>query len=294
MHGTLDPASDPDGYAQVRQRGASVVAIGKFDGVHRGHCLLLSRTLAEARQRGLQAGVVTFDVHPREVLSGVPWYYLTTPQERTDLFADAGMDFVLLLRSTPELFAVAAEHFAVALARALDCRAVVVGANFRFGRGALGDANTLARAAGVHAIALDLLAGSGDAVSSSRIRQELEAGRVDRAAELLGRPISVSGVLEVEALRRWVVKVPPRLALPAPGAYEGRVVFTEPEVSARQPAVVFVPASRYATQLRVVPYPGVNEPGRGRLVRVLFERARGGHALHQDDGDTLGDLLLGP
>lgn len=296
IHATLDEASDPDGYAHVRSRGPAVVAIGKFDGIHRGHHLLLARAREEARRRGAQAGVVTFDAHPREVLQRMRWSYLTTQDDRARLFAEAGMDFMLLLRATPELFATEAEAFLAALVGRLACRGIVVGANFRFGRGAAGDTSTLARvgaAFGLEAVVLDLLAGLGNAVSSTRIREEVEAGRVEHAANLLGRPISISGVLHVEGQRRWIVKVPPRLALPAPGAYTGRVTLAEPGITADQPVVIFVPASRFATQIRVLPPSDEAEAHlRGRPVRLVFERA---HDLADEHvPDTVSNLVLGP
>jgi riboflavin kinase/FMN adenylyltransferase len=234
-----------------------VITGGKFDGVHRAHQWLLSRTVAEARQRGLQAGVVTFDVHPREALHAADFGYLTTTDERIALFAAAGIDFVLLLKATRELFATEAEDFWVSLINLIDFRAVVVGANFRFGRGAAGDVTTLTKAgrtACIDAIILDLFADLGDTISSSRIREELEAGHVDRAADLLGRPISVAGLLKVEDEQQWMVRVPPRVALPAPGAYSGRVDFTDRDVPISQPAVVIVKASGHDTaQLHVMP-----------------------------------------
>lgn len=252
------------------------MTIGKFDGVHRAHQLLLSRTRAEALQRGMQAGVVTFDVHPHEVLRSADVGYLTTPEERIRLFADAGMEFVLLLRATRELFATEAAAFWASLVSGVDCRAIVVGANFRFGRGAGGDVTTLTsgdRTAHVQAIILDLLADLGHVVSSSRIREELEAGRVDQAADLLERPFSVVGLLEVENGQRWLVKVPLRTALPAPGGYSVRVEFSGLDVPVSQPAVVIVRASGHGTaQLHLMPHSGLLQSGlNGQPVRVVFD-----------------------
>jgi riboflavin kinase/FMN adenylyltransferase len=296
VHGTLDTASDPEGYGRVHDGGPSLVAIGKFDGVHLGHRRLLGRALAEARQRGVQAGVVTFDTHPREVLQRARHSYLSTPADRLKLFADAGMNFALLLKATRDLFAMDAEAFVSGLIGALRCRAIVVGANFRFGRGAAGDTTTLARLCnmyGADAIVLDLLTGRGEPVSSTRIRQELEAGEVELAAELLGWSISVSGKLRVEAPRRWLVEVQPRLALPAAGAYIGKVDLVETKGQAGVPAVVFVPASRYGTRIRVMPHPSANEsPRDGSTVRIFFERA---HALlKEQDRDPAQEMVLGP
>jgi FAD synthase len=273
VRGTLDPASDRLGYAAVRRRGPSVVAIGKFDGVHRGHRELLSGTRAEAERRGLQAGVVTFDRHPGEVLRGARHRYLSTVEERAELLAEAGIDFVLLLRTSPELLSQAPEDFVGDLSAALDCRTIVVGADFRFGRGATGDVAMLAELAqsrGIQTIAVSLAAGLGDVVSSTRIREELGSGRVDRAAALLGRPFSVPGVLHATAGRQWMVTISPRLMLPAAGSYRGRVELVQDGVTTSSAVVVVAAAAD--SHLRVVPLregrPGNLRPG---PVRVFFD-----------------------
>ena len=277
MHGTLDLASDPKGYPLVRSRGPTALAIGKFDGVHRGHRRLLARTVREAQRHGLQAGAVTFDVHPLEVLRGAQVRYLATPAERASLLADAGMDFVLMLRGTPELFAMEAEEFATALVSALDSRVIVVGANFRFGRGGVGTASTFTEVKStqpVRAIALDLLPSFGVAVSSTRIRAELDAGRVREAADMLGRPVAVHGILSAATADRWIVRVPPNLALPLAGSYLGEAaLIMEDSSSPAMPVVVGIAATGIpGDELRVVPSVAMMPAGaRGAEVRVIFE-----------------------
>jgi riboflavin kinase/FMN adenylyltransferase len=273
IHGTLDPASDPQGYAQVHRQGPSVVAIGKFDGIHRGHRALLARILLEARRRNLQAGVATFDVHPREAMTGVKHQYLTSLEERKALFADAGLDFMLLLRATPRLFAMEAKEFASSLVKALSTEVVVVGTNFRFGRKAVGDVNTFVEL-GIDAIAVDLHSGNGGTVSSSRIREELRAGRVECVADLLGRPYCVGGEITEEEGSRCLVEISPSSALPAAGAYTGQIAFNEVGVSSSHPAVLIIPSqSAGTTRVHVV-----RRDGRGALTRharsarVVFER----------------------
>jgi riboflavin kinase/FMN adenylyltransferase len=224
VHGTLDPASDPLGYARLRRRGPTATAIGKFDGLHRGHQTLLAATIAEARRRGLQAGAVTFDVHPAELLRGQPRQYLTSLDERLDLFAAAGLDFVLVLRGTRDLFATTAERFTAALVTVLSCRAIFVGSNFRFGRGGTADIDTLrtvAQPLGARATALDLLPGFSQPVSSSRIRNAIRHGRIEHATDLLGRPFAIDGVV-VTAERGWCTStIPPNLVRPPAGRYTG-------------------------------------------------------------------------
>ena len=122
-------------------------------------------------------------------------------------------------------------------------------------------------------IIVDLLADLDHVISSSHIRDELEAGRVDRAADLLGRPFSVAGLLESENGQRWLVKVPSRTALPAPGSYSACVEFSDSDVPVSQPAVVIVRACRHGTaQLHVMPKSGLIQSGiNGLPVRVVFE-----------------------
>ena len=214
VHGTLDIASDPEGYGLVRGGGPSVVAIGKFDGVHLGHRRLLGRALAEAQRRDVQAGVVTFDAHPREVLQRARHSYLSTPADRLKLFADAGMDFALLLKATRDFFAMDAEAFVSGLIDALQCRAIVVGANFRFGRSAAGDTTTLARLSnmyGAEAIVLDLLTGLGQPVSSTRIRRR--TGRARRSGA--SRPATRAANLR---LRQAASRVPEAVASRGPAS----------------------------------------------------------------------------
>jgi riboflavin kinase/FMN adenylyltransferase len=222
VHGALDGAADPLG-----ERGPCAVAIGKFDGIHRGHRALLSRVVDEARRRGWHAGVVTFDTHPGEVLRGVRHACLTTLRDREALCAQMGLDFMFVLRATPAFLATEAEAFASTLISALDCRVIVVGADFRFGRAAKGDLSTLARVAhhlGVEVIGVDLHQQSGARVSSTRIRAELAAGHVEHVAELLGRCFVIAGTVEAGPGRVATMEVPRRMAVPAAGTYLGRVV----------------------------------------------------------------------
>jgi riboflavin kinase/FMN adenylyltransferase len=276
IRGTLDPASDPEGYARIRKRGPSVLTIGKFDGIHRGHGALLRATVQQARRLGAQSGAVTFDVHPREVLQGVRHQYLTSLEERLELLADAGIDFVHVLRATPELFASDADDFATTLAAALNAELIVVGANFRFGRCAAGDIRTLARL-GIPAIAVELDGGAAGAVSSSRIREELHAGRVECAAELLGRPYAVGGVIAAEEREHWLVAVTPELALPAPGAYSGRAQFARRAATPDRPTDLLVAPlinGRRASLIRVQRDDDAQVSAeRDGAVRIVFESA---------------------
>jgi riboflavin kinase / FMN adenylyltransferase len=239
-------SGEPQGGAPVRRwdglaavpsdHGPTVVTVGMFDGVHRGHRALLDRVTAEAAARGLPAGAVTFDRHPLEVLrpeARPP--LLTTLDRKVALLGAAGMDFVLVLPFTQELSQVTAEAFAVdMLMDRVGARAIVVGENFRFGHKAAGDPALLAelgRPRGVDVVAVPLHADGGEAVSSTRVRAELARGDVRAAAASLGRAYAVEGVVvRGDGRGRRELGIPTAnldvaddLALPANGVYAGHL-----------------------------------------------------------------------
>jgi riboflavin kinase/FMN adenylyltransferase len=216
--------------------GPSVVTVGMFDGVHRGHRALLDRVAAEAAGRGLPAGAVTFDRHPLEVLRpGAQPPLLTTLDRKVALLGAAGMDFVLVLAFTEQLSQVTAEAFARdVLLDGVGARAIVVGENFRFGHKAAGDPSLLAelgRPRGVEVVAVPLHADGGEVVSSTRVRAELARGDVRAAARSLGRPHAVEGVVvrgdgrggRQLGVPTANVQLAGELALPANGVYAGHL-----------------------------------------------------------------------
>jgi riboflavin kinase/FMN adenylyltransferase len=212
----------------------SVVSIGFFDGVHRGHQTIVRRAVHRAHRLGLRSAVVTFDRHPLEVVNpGSMPKLLMTHARRARMLAAQGVDLVVVLPFDDELRHWPPEEFVErVLAGPLRAREVVVGANFRYGHKAAGDVTTLAdvgprygfRPEGVTLLELD-----GVAVSSTEIRAEFEAGDVERAAVLLGRPHFVEGVV-VRGDQRGAglgfptanVQIDPRVAVPARGVYAGR------------------------------------------------------------------------
>ena len=228
----------PDGW------GPSVVTVGMFDGVHRGHRALLDRVVAEASARDLPAAAVTFDRHPLAVLRpGAEPPLLTTLDRRVELLGEAGMAAVLVLEFTREQSEVTAEAFATdVLFIRLGARAVVVGENFRFGHKAAGDAALLAglgRPRGIDLVAVPLHGQAGEVVSSTRVRAELAAGDVAAAAASLGRPFALNGVVVAgDGRGRSLLGVPTAnlelpggLALPADGVYAGHLAERPPEGS---------------------------------------------------------------
>lgn len=174
--------------------GRTVVVIGNFDGVHRGHQHVVQRGRELADAQGLALVAVTFDPHPIAVLrpEHAP-QQLTGIERRCRLLADAGVDDVLVLPFSREVAAWTPEEFIDrVLVTGLHCAAVVVGANFRFGARAAGDLATLRAHGGfdVDGVTLD---GGPQVWSSTYIRTCLAGGDVDGAAEALGRPYAVVG-----------------------------------------------------------------------------------------------------
>jgi riboflavin kinase/FMN adenylyltransferase len=161
------------------------VALGTFDGVHRGHRAVIAAAVAS----GLRPTVVTFDPHPRTVL-GNRVELLATLERRLELLAVCGVEETLVVEFTPELALLTPEEFAGRYLEAVGAQVVVAGAGFRFGHRRSGDLDTL-RALGIDGREVGLVEG----VSSTEIRRLAAAGRVEDAAALLGRPLEVEGVV---------------------------------------------------------------------------------------------------
>jgi riboflavin kinase/FMN adenylyltransferase len=180
--------------------GPSVVVIGNFDGVHLGHQAVLRQARALADARGLRCVVLTFDPHPSEVLGrGVP-PRLTTLARRIELLREHGATDVAVEPFTTELASWSPDRFAKELLTdRLGTRVVVVGSNFRFGNKRAGDFDTLrmlGTSCGFEAVAAEIAGDDEGPFSSTRVRDAIAAGEVERAAAVLGRPHALSGVVE--------------------------------------------------------------------------------------------------
>jgi riboflavin kinase/FMN adenylyltransferase len=210
-----------------------VVTIGVFDGVHRGHQRIITRTAATAARLGLPMVVITFDPHPAEVIRpGSHPALLCTPARRAELLAGLGADVVCLLPFTAEFSRLGPEEFARSvLVDRLRTAAVVVGENFRFGHRAAGDVALLAELGEKYDFTVEgmpLLGAGGATISSSGIRQKLAAGDVAGAAGGLGRVHRVEGVVVPGHRRGKALGFPtanlrtfPHTAIPADGVYAG-------------------------------------------------------------------------
>lgn len=216
-------------YRQIGSPGldkGAVVAIGQFDGVHRGHQALIAETLKSAATVGSEAGVITFDRHPETVLCpGREPRELTNLEEKVGLLLAAGAAYVYVLHVEPQLLATEPQEFVEdVLVNTLGARGVVIGPNFRFGRRAAGDPSLMARLGlnhGFDVFCPDLTRHGDAAVSSTRIRAAVAAGDLASAVAMLGRPLAVAGCLLGRAGARMSCTLSANGARPRSGRFAG-------------------------------------------------------------------------
>jgi riboflavin kinase/FMN adenylyltransferase len=215
----------------------TVLTVGTFDGVHRGHQLVLARLAARSRETGLVSVLVTFSPHPLEIVNpGAAPLLLTAGDEKSEVLAGSSIDYAVVLPFTPALAAYNAGQFVdEVLLRRLGMRELLVGYDHGFGRGREGDVDvlrTLGASRGFGVTVVPPVPGrDGRPVSSTAIRRSVAGGDLARAADGLGRHYSVSGVVAHGAARgrrlgfRTInVSVPSvRKLLPPEGVYAVRV-----------------------------------------------------------------------
>lgn len=181
-----------------RASSPTVLAIGNFDGLHLGHRALLARLVDKACSLGLPPSVMTFEPHPRELFSPeqAP-ARLTSLREKLVLLEAHGVERTYVLHFSRKLAALTAEEFIEAvLVRGLAARHLIIGDDFRFGRGRGGDFAMLQQAGVEHNFGVEAMRTvdiDGERVSSSAVRAALAAGDLEHAARLLGRPYNIAG-----------------------------------------------------------------------------------------------------
>ena len=178
--------------------GESALAMGVFDGVHRGHQALLARLRREAEGRGLAPGAVTLHPHPVTVLRpDIAPSYLTSLEDRLRLLREGGAAWALPLTFTSELSEATAEELAEAFHRLLRMRVLALGPDAAFGRGAPADTPERMRRTGeelgFEVVRIEPLLAGGERCSSTLARRALEAGDMGAVRELLGRPYTLAG-----------------------------------------------------------------------------------------------------
>jgi riboflavin kinase / FMN adenylyltransferase len=180
-------------------RGAAL-AIGNFDGVHRGHQVLLAAARKEAEAQAAPAGVILFEPHPREFFQpDKPHFRITPLPRKLQLLGEFGIDVAVVLPFDAKLAALTAQDFIDRiLVEALAVRHAVIGYDFHFGKGRAGDPETMRRAGATHGFGVTVVAQvaeAGEVFSSNAIRAELAQGDVKGAAEMLGRWWRVAGAV---------------------------------------------------------------------------------------------------
>ncbi|MEX2154071.1 MAG: bifunctional riboflavin kinase/FAD synthetase [Gemmatimonadaceae bacterium] len=191
--------SDAGARALPGARNGTVLTVGTFDGVHRGHGLVLERTAARARQSGLASAALTFDPHPLDVVnpSAAP-PLLTLWDEKLEALAQTPIDYVAVVRFTTELASYTAEEFVVrVLLERFGLRELLIGHDHGFGRGRAGDVESLrmiGRRLGFPVAVVPAVLGSdGSPISSTAIRRAIAHGDLARASDGLGRRYAFAG-----------------------------------------------------------------------------------------------------
>ena len=239
----------------------TVVTVGSFDGVHRGHMAVLQEISRRARATGRASVLVTFEPHPMEVVNpGAAPPLITTPLERREILAQSELDYAVILRFDAALRSLAPDAFVreVLLAR-FAMRELVIGEDHGFGRGRSGDVEMLRVLGSAAGFAVDVVPPVRDPeygqVSSSRIREAVSAGQLAMAARLLGRPFQLSSQVLPGARRGRTIGVPtinlvvpPRKLLPPDGVYAVWVEWA---------------GGRTGAMLNQGPRPTVGDPARG-------------------------------
>lgn len=225
------------------QLRGGAVAIGNFDGVHRGHAKIVERLIARARVLGGPAVVFTFDPHPVRLLRPAqappP---LTWTERKADLLAELGVDFMVAYPTDEQLLQLSAEAFFDRIVRGqLDARAMVEGSNFYFGHNRTGNVEVLRELTATAGMSLEVVEPvevAGSAVSSSRVRKLLLDGQVASAGRLLTQPYRLRGMVTHGARRGGRIGFPTAnvdaidTILPAAGVYAGRAITREGPVAA--------------------------------------------------------------
>ena len=219
------------GFGNLASPDRPVVAtIGNFDGLHLGHQALLAQVVAEAGRRGLHASVVTFNPHPLRVLAPdrAPRMILTRRQ-KIELLGSYGIDLIVFIPFTEAVASVPAEEFASRfLTGRLHVECLIVGEDFRFGKGRAGDVallRSLGPKLGFEVRSADLVVNGGARISASQVREAIETGQPEKAAALMGRPYVLLGRVVHGAGRGRVLSFPtanvePESELiPGPGVY---------------------------------------------------------------------------
>lgn len=225
-------AASSDAAAQLRALGPCVVAIGAFDGVHRGHRALLDAAITEAHTQGMAAVAVTFDPDPDVVVAPRAALKLTRAADRRTLLAASGVDAVAVIPFTPALAALdAPTFFSSVLFAALEVRSIHVGSNFRLGHdgaATVADMQAWCAERQVQVTGHELVLDDGEPISATRIRRQVQQGDLVSVERELGRRYLIRGRVHTGRGEGTGMGFPtanlvvdPTLQVPAEGVYSG-------------------------------------------------------------------------
>ena len=212
----------------------TVITLGKFDGLHRGHELLMENLLNWREKYRYKAVVFTFDIPPRQQVNGVDTRVLTTNEEKRAIFERSGVDYLIECPFTPEVMCMEPKAFIEWMVNALHARCFVIGNDFRFGHNRAGDYEVLRQYAvefGYEVVVLDKIQEDGRDISSTYIREEIGQGHIEKANNLLGYEFfAKSMIIHGKQLGRTIgiptinMEFPPEKLLPPNGVYVTRVL----------------------------------------------------------------------
>lgn len=176
----------------------TVISLGKFDGIHRGHELLMEH-LSMKKEEGLAAVIFTFDIPPRKNVSGTETKVLTTNQEKRHIFESLGVDYLVECPFTTDIMCMEAEDFIEKIVRQLHVKCVVVGADFHFGHNRRGDYRMLqkfSKPLGYEVVVVEKIMEDARDISSTFVREEIIKGNIEKANHLLGYRYFVTDVVK--------------------------------------------------------------------------------------------------
>lgn len=209
----------------------TVLSLGKFDGLHRGHELLMDSVFEKA-VNGLKAAVFTFDIPPNQAAE-TDQQVITTNEEKKQLFSERGIDYLIECPFTKEIMHMEAERFIAEVAKRLCVRWIIVGTDFRFGHNRKGDYHMLQNYAGTYGYQVRVVQKmqyQGRDISSTYIREALKKGSIEFANELLGYPYFIQGkIIHGNQVGRTIgfptinIQPPPQKLLPPFGVYVSKI-----------------------------------------------------------------------
>ena len=239
-----------DELSRLHSDNPTVVTVGMFDGVHRGHRYLIGRVKEVAAEMGCASAVITFTNHPRSVMrpdTRIP--LLNSPEDRLRLLSETGVDLVVPLTFTLEFSYLRAREFVEFLLRSLNMRGLVIGPDFAFGFQREGTPEVLAALGEEHGFTVEVVEPvtfDDLVVSSTEVRRCVEAGDIAHAAAMLGRAFAISGFVEEGDRRGRTIGFPtanvavePGFIVPGHGVYatwtqaDGRTYLSATNVGVR-------------------------------------------------------------